>query len=69
MKVLIVVEDGLVQDVYSDQETLEVRVLDLDVVKLGDDEEYIEDNADLLDPETHELRQDIHPQLYPWAHW
>ena len=50
-KMLIIVEGGLVSDVYSDVEGLEVRLLDMDVIEQGDEEDYeefVKENIDLL---------------------
>ena len=50
-KILIIVQGGLVSDVYSDMPDLEVRLVDTDIEDYGMEieyEEFLEDNNDLV---------------------
>lgn len=51
MKILIIVEGGIVQDVYSDVQGLDVRLIDMDILEGCTEEEeleFLEDNQDIL---------------------
>lgn len=51
MKILIVVEGGLVSDIYSDTQGLEIRILDFDILDGCDKEgeqEFLAENKDII---------------------
>ena len=54
-KILIIVQGGLVESVYSDIPNLDVRLLDLDILEDGLEEDEIDfynENSDLLTGDT-----------------
>ena len=54
-KILIIVQGGLVSDVYSDIPDLEVRLVDTDLEDYGLEDEYeefLDDNNDLVTDRT-----------------
>lgn len=54
-RVLIIIQGGLVESVYSDMQGLDIRLLDMDIIEDGDEKTYhdfIIDNLDLVSDES-----------------